>query len=235
MSFRERTGRILRRELQYPVPPELGYRHFLGAVVLFFLLVEIVTGILLMVYYQPTAAEAHGSLQYLMSTARLGWLVRGLHHWGTHLLILATVLHLLRVYLQGAYRERELNWAIGSALLLLILAFAFTGALLPWDQGAFWTTDAARRAIEGVPVLGPLFLDLLWGGLELGEGALLRFYVFHVGLLPWITVLLIALHIYLVGRQGLFQAAREGASEGRQHEAQGPLHRGGSGEETDAL
>lgn len=207
MTLWERTRGLLRRELELPVPPQVHLGHFLGGLALFLFLIEILTGILLMVYYQPTVAEAHPSIQYLMGTAQLGWLVRGLHRWGADLLILVLLLHLLRVAWHGAYRERELNWAIGIFLLLFVLAFGFTGLLLPWDQLAFWTMDAARRAIARVPLIGKPFLDFLWGGVELGEGALVRFYVFHVGLLPWVTTLLIGIHLYLVARQGLFVPA----------------------------
>lgn len=213
MSIWARTRALIRRELELAIPPQLWLGHFLGGVALSLFLLEVFTGILLMVYYRPTTAEAYNSIQYIMSTPQLGWLVRGLHRWGADLLILVILLHLLRVYWQCAYRERELNWAIGFLLLLLILAFGFTGMLLPWDQQAFWTTDAARRAITHVPVLGKLFLDFLWGGVELGQGALMRFYVFHVGLLPWITIFLIAAHLYLVGRQGLFAPSSTSAKE----------------------
>lgn len=204
MALWERTRELIRRELELLVPPQFHVGHLLGSAVVFLFLIEILTGILLMVYYQPTVAEARPSIQYLMGTAQLGWLVRGLHRWGADLLILVTLLHMLRVGLFGAYRERELNWAIGVILLLLVMAFGFTGLLLPWDQQAFWTTDAARRAIERIPLIGKPVLDFLWGGVELGEGALLRFYVFHVGLLPWLTTLLIGVHLYFVARQGLF-------------------------------
>jgi quinol-cytochrome oxidoreductase complex cytochrome b subunit len=207
MGVWSRTRELMRRELVRPVPQTVGVRHILGGMVLFFFLVEVLTGILLMVYYHPTTEEAHGSIQYILSTARFGWLVLGLHRWGADLLILALGLHLLRVFWDGAYRERELNWAIGVALLLLALGFGFTGMLLPWDQQAFWTTEAARRAIEGVPLIGKPFLAFLWGGVELGEGALLRFYVFHVGLFPWITVFFITAHLYFVVRQGLYAPA----------------------------
>jgi cytochrome b6 len=202
-----RTRALIRRELALPMPQQLGARHLLGGLTLFFFLLQVLTGILLMVYYQPTAESAHSSIQYVTSTARLGWLVRSLHHWGAQLLMLLLGLHFLRVFWDGAHRERELNWLIGLVLLLFLIAFGFTGMLLSWDQSAFWTTDAARREIARLPLLGPLTLDFLWGGLELGEGALLRFYVFHVGLLPWLTVFLIAVHLYLVLRQGLFVPA----------------------------
>ena len=210
MEAGRRARELLRSELSRPVPRELGARHLLGVLTAFVFLIEVLTGILLMVYYHPTTEEAHGSLQYILSTARLGWLVRSLHAWGAHLLIGLLLLHLVRVLWDRAHRERELNWIVGVVLGLLLLAFGFTGMLLPWDQEAFWTTDAARRAIARLPVLGSWVLSFLWGGRELGGGALLRFYVFHVGLFPWLAVSLLGLHVYLVARQGLFAPARSG-------------------------
>lgn len=216
MSIWTRARTSLGQELDRPASPTIGWRHAIGALAVFFFAVEILTGILLMVYYQPTAGDAYESIQYIMSTASLGWLVRGLHVWAGTLLVLFALLHLGRVWLQGAYRGgRGFNWGIGVLLLLLLLAFGFTGMLLPWDQAAFWTIDEAREAIARVPFLGPLLLGVLWGGIEeLGEGALLRFYVFHVGLLPWITVALLGLHLYLVGRQGLHRADEPRREEG---------------------
>ncbi len=205
MNFLERVRDPIRRELELEVSPRIRWVHYLGGVTVFLFLLQVITGILLMVYYQPTAADAYPSIQYIMGTASLGWLVRGLHAWGSSLLVLLALLHLIRVFAERAYRRRGFNWGVGMLLMLLLLAFGFTGTLLPWNQTAFWTIDEARAAIEQVPFLGPLLLAFLWGGVEeLGEGALLRFYVFHVGLFPWITVGLLVLHLYLVARQGLY-------------------------------
>lgn len=205
MRVLERVQDPMRRELELEVSPRIRWVHYLGGFAVVLFLAQVVTGILLMVYYQPTASDAYPSIQYLMGTAQLGWLVRGLHAWGGTLLIVFALLHLIRIFIQRAYRRRGFNWAVGILLLLLILAFGFTGTLLPWDQTAFWTIDEARAAIESVPFLGPMLLAFLWGGIEeLGEGALLRFYVFHVGLFPWITGGLLILHLYLVARQGLY-------------------------------
>jgi len=204
MAIFGRLRELIDKELRQPVPPQFSIRHLLGGLALFLLLIEIVSGILLMVYYRPSADEAYESVRYIMSEAQLGWLIRGIHKWGADLFIIVLLGHLWRVYFQGAYRERELNWAIGVLLLLLTGAFAFTGVLLIWDQPAFWGTDAARRLIERVPILGSIILNLLWGGRELEAGALLRFYVFHVGLLPWLTIALVLVHLYFVSRQGLF-------------------------------
>lgn len=204
MGVFSRLGELIRTELRRPAPPGLGPWHLLGSLAMFLLLIEIVSGILLMVYYRPSADEAYESVRAISSEAQLGWLIRGVHKWGADLLILVLLGHLLRVYFQGAYRERELNWVIGVLLFLLTGAFAFTGPLLVWDQSAFWSTDAVRKVLERVPILGGLVLDLLWGGRELESGTLLRFYVFHTGLLPWLTIALLSVHLYFVGRQGLF-------------------------------
>lgn len=204
MSARARVHKLLREELRQRAPLALNFWHLLGGLTLWLLFVEITTGILLMVYYRPTADEAYESVLYILNDVQLGWVIHGIHRWGAQLLILLVLVHLLRVYFQEAYRERELNWVIGVLLLLVIGAFAFTGTLLVWDQRAFWGIDAVRRVIAGVPLVGRAILYFLWGGTELDAGALLRFYVFHVGLLPWVAIGLVMAHLYLVSRQGLF-------------------------------
>jgi quinol-cytochrome oxidoreductase complex cytochrome b subunit len=207
MNPLRRLKELLRAEFQHEIPAHVGRRHLLGGLALFLLALQIVSGILLMIYYRPSPDEAYESVRYVMNDVRLGWLVRGLHYWGAHLLIVVLLLHLVRVYVLGAYREREFNWAVGLLLFLLVGAFAFTGMLLAWDQTAYWNTDAVRNALEHLPMAGKSILDLLWGGHELETGALLRFYIFHVGLLPWLMIILIAAHLYLVNRQGLYHPA----------------------------
>jgi quinol-cytochrome oxidoreductase complex cytochrome b subunit len=204
MSALTRVYELLREELRQRAPQQLNFWHILGGLTLWLLFIEITTGILLMVYYRPSADEAYESVFYIINDVQLGWLIHGLHRWGAQLFILLVLVHLLRVYFQGAYRERELNWVLGVLLLLVLGAFAFTGTLLVWDQNAFWVTDAVRRVIAGLPLVGKAILFFLWGGTELDAGALLRFYVFHVGLLPWVAIGLVMVHLYLVSRQGLF-------------------------------
>ncbi len=204
MSAFARVRELLRAELRQPAPQQLNTWHILGGLTLWLLFLEITTGILLMVYYRPSVDEAYESVLYIMNDVQLGWLVHEIHRWGAQLFILLVLVHLVRVYFHEAYRERELNWVVGVLLLLVVGAFAFTGTLLVWDQKAFWSTDAVRRVIAGVPLVGRAILYFLWGGTELGAGALLRFYVFHVGLLPWVAIGLVMAHLYLVSRQGLF-------------------------------
>jgi quinol-cytochrome oxidoreductase complex cytochrome b subunit len=202
MDWRRRLKEVFR--LEATLPPHINILHYLGSLAFLLFSIEVVSGVLLMIYYRPAAGEAYQSIRYIMTDVRLGWLVRGVHRWAGDLLILVILLHLLRVYFYGTYKHpRELNWTVGILLLGFTIGFGFTGTLLPWDQGAFWTINYAQEAISSVPILGRLFLDFLWGGPELGSAALLRFYVFHVGILPWIFAPLLLLHLYLAIYHGI--------------------------------
>jgi quinol-cytochrome oxidoreductase complex cytochrome b subunit len=203
MTLLGRVGDLVRAELHQTVPPHVGLWSLLSWLTVFLLGIEIFSGILLMVYYRPSPEEAYASVRYIMSEIQLGWFIRGVHKWAADLLILTLLVHMLRIFFQRAYWERGLNWGIGLVLLLFTGAFAFTGILLAWDRSSFWSIDAARQIIESVPLLGRIVLELFWGGHELEEGALLRFYVFHVGLLPWFTCALLLAHLFLISRQGL--------------------------------
>jgi quinol-cytochrome oxidoreductase complex cytochrome b subunit len=198
-----------RAEWERTVPAHINLLHYLGAVALVFFFLEITTGILLMIYYRPSAGEAYYSVGIIMDEVRLGWLIRSVHRWGSDLLILLSFLHLIRVYFSRAYQApRQLNWTVGIVLLIVVGAFGFTGTLLTWDQYAYWSTDSARQIISGVSVLGNVLLSLIWGGWEIGEEVLLRFYAFHVGVLPWAVVLLLFLHVLLVWRFGIREPAQ---------------------------
>jgi quinol-cytochrome oxidoreductase complex cytochrome b subunit len=194
---------VLRRERARLIPGGVGLRHYLGGLLLFFLGVQAVTGVLLMVYYRPSADAAYYSTGVIMDEVRFGWLVRSLHRWGSDLIVALLFLHLLRVYFSRAYRPpRQLNWALGILLLVLVVALAFTGTLLPWDQYAYWYVDSARKTVAAVPVFGDLLLGLFWGGWEIGEAVLLRFYAFHVGVLPWLVLSVLSVHVLLVWHFG---------------------------------
>lgn len=191
------------------VPPHLTLFHYLGALALVLFAVELLTGALLMIYYRPSAGSAYSSVGLIMDEVRLGWLVHALHSWGAHFLLLLILLHVVRVYFSRAYRPpHQLNWAVGAALLLVVLALGFSGTLLPWDQRAFWYAESARRTLSDVPVLGKFLLGLFWGGWELGDEVLLRFYALHVGVLPWLAALTLGLHFVLVWRFGIAEPAR---------------------------
>ena len=194
----------LRKQAHKLLPPHVGWFHTLGGMLMFCTAQQILTGILLMVYYRPTPEAAHESVRYLMTKASFGWLIRGLHAWGANLMILALVLHMLRVFIMGAFKKpRELTWVGGVLLFFLALCFGFTGYLLPWDQRAYWATTVGTEVAASIPLIGESLATLLRGGAAVGGETLSRFYVAHVVVLPWVLVFLVVLHIVLIRMQGL--------------------------------
>ncbi|MBI4518509.1 MAG: cytochrome b N-terminal domain-containing protein [Deltaproteobacteria bacterium] len=200
---------LLRAERDRTVPGHVNLLHYLGGLTAIFFALEVATGLLLTIYYRPSAAGAYYSTGVIMDEVRLGWLIRSVHRWGADLLILLSLTHLARVYFARAYQApRQLNWTVGILLFVLLLTASFTGMLLPWDQYAYWYTDSARAAIAAVPVLGKMMLTLFWGGWEISEEVLLRFYALHVGMVPWLAASLVFVHVLLVWRFGIKEPAR---------------------------
>src|SRR6516225_2128253 len=155
----------------------LRYSFRLGfiAAVLFGILV--VTGVYLMFVYTPSVGSAYGDMQHLKTGVGFGQLIRNVHRWSAHLMVLVVFLHLVRVFYAGAYKKpREFNWVIGVMLLLVTLAFSFTGYLLPWDQLAYWAVTVGTNLVHYVPLVGGKLQDLLIGGDQIGQATLLRFY-----------------------------------------------------------
>jgi quinol-cytochrome oxidoreductase complex cytochrome b subunit len=183
--------------------------RWLGALAVLSLAVQILTGILLVVYYRPSVGAAYHSVTVINDEVRLGWVMRSLHTWSGSLLILFSLLHLLRTYLARAYYMHALTWVTGILTLIVLLAFGFTGTLLPWDQHAYWSLDASRETIAAIPFIGSTLLNFFWGGWELGEEVLLRFYALHVGVLPWIGAILLSIHLVAAWRGGLSAVLRD--------------------------
>lgn len=189
---------------QRSVPAHVTVLHYLGALALLCFGVQAFTGILLMLYYRPAAGAAHHSMAIIMDEVRFGWLVRSLHRWGSDLVIALGFLHLIRVYFSRAYQApRQVNWMLGVLLILLFIALGFSGTLLPWDQYAYWYIDSARASISDVPLVGNFLLGVFWGGWELGEEVLIRFYALHIGIIPWAAAVVATLHMVLVWRFGI--------------------------------
>ena len=154
-------------------------------------MIQVVTGLLLMTSYSPSASTAWGSVFYINNEMTLGWFIRGIHHFGSQAMIVLLALHLLQVLWAGAYRRpREVNWWFGMALLFLTLGFSLTGYLLPWDQKGYWATKVATNIMGGAPVLGPYLQKVVVGGSDYGNQTLTRFYGLHVGVLPALFVAL---------------------------------------------
>jgi quinol-cytochrome oxidoreductase complex cytochrome b subunit len=171
------------------------------------------TGMYLMFFYTPSVAAAYGDMQQLRTGVGFGQLVRNVHRWSAHLMVIAVVFHLARVFFAGAYkRPRQFNWVLGAGLLILTLAFSFTGYLLPWDQLSYWAVTVGTNLVNYVPVLGGILRDLLLGGAQIGQATLLRFYALHVFVLPAALTVLLALHIWRVRKDGFaVQQATSGA------------------------
>src|SRR4051794_14557137 len=171
------------------------------AAVLFGIL--LVTGLYLMSVYTPSVGSAYGDMQKLETGVGFGQLIRNVHRWAAHLMVLVVFLHLVRVFYAGAYKApREFNWVLGVMLLLLTLAFSFTGYLLPWDQLAYWAVTVGTNLVHYVPFVGGDLQNLLIGGDQIGQSTLLRFYALHVAVLPASMVLLLSVHIWRVRKDG---------------------------------
>ena len=178
--------------------------YYLGGMTLFFFLVQVCTGVLLMLYYRPSGDEAFESIEFLVSTVPFGWLVRSIHAWSANLMVFFAVAHLVSVYFMKAYRPpRELTWVTGVILLFLILGFGFSGYLLPWNQLSFFATRVGTDITGVVPVVGKWMLRFMRGGDRVTGGTLSRFYGWHVAILPAITVAILAVHLLLVQIKGM--------------------------------
>jgi cytochrome b6 len=178
--------------------------YYLGGMTLFLFLVQIVTGILLLFYYRPSAEHAFESVQFLMAEVQFGWLIRSIHAWSANLFIFTAFLHLFSVAFLRAYRKpREVTWMSGVVLLGLAMGFGFTGYLLPWNELAFFATRVGTQIMESVPLIGASLATVLRGGSDVTGATLTRFYAIHVAVLPMVTTFVLGLHVYLVQKHGM--------------------------------
>jgi cytochrome b6 len=178
--------------------------YYLGGITLFLFAVQVFTGILLLLYYRPSAAEAYESVQFIVTQVQFGWLIRNIHSWSANLLIAAAFAHFFSVFFLKSYRRpREMTWVSGILLLFLMLGFGFSGYLLPWNELSFFATKVGTGIAGAVPIVGKFLLRLLRGGDDVTGATLSRFYGLHVAILPAITTALVAIHLLLVQRQGM--------------------------------
>ena len=186
------------------VPKGTNWFYTLGSATLFAFLSQAVTGVFLAMYYRPDAAGgAYESIRHVTNEVFLGQFVRGMHKWGSSVMVVLVFLHMGRTFLWGAYKyPRELNWVIGVVLLVLTMVMAFTGYLLPFDQRAYWATIVGVNINGTGPLLGPYISDFLLGGSEFGATTLSRFYAIHMLLIPGLLIALIGAHLYLVTKLG---------------------------------
>jgi quinol-cytochrome oxidoreductase complex cytochrome b subunit len=180
-----------------------SYSLGLGLISLYLFLILTVTGILLMFYYVPSTERAYNVMKDLQFVVSAGLVIRNMHRWAAHLMVIFVLLHLCRVFYTGAYkRPREFNWVLGVGLFLLTLSLSFTGYLLPWDQLAFWAITVGTNIAAYAPYIGPKLKYLMLGGNVVGQEALIRFYALHVIVLPAVAGLMIAVHLWRVRKDG---------------------------------
>jgi len=204
IESRSGLGAILRAALNPLVPSTARWRYALGASLGAALVVEAVTGLLLMVSYSPSTTTAWGSTFYIDRVLTAGWFIRGMHGFGAHAMIVVAALHLLSVVAAGVYRApREMNWWLGLAMLGMVIVFTLSGNALVWDQDGYWAWNVETSIAGGAPVVGPLVQRLIVGGAELGNGALGRLYALHVGLLPALVLVALGGHVALARRHAL--------------------------------
>ena len=218
------------------VPRDVSWMQTLGSATLTAFLVQALTGAILAMYYQPSASidpttgkpVAYSSIQSITNDLTLGWLVRGMHHWGASVFIILLFLHMGRVFLFGAYKyPRELNWIVGVLLLATALFEGLTGYLLPFDQTAYWATVVAININGTAPFVGPYLAQVLRGGAEIGPDVLARFYSLHMLIVPGALIALIGLHLYLVVRLGVTSPPWSKEAAGQEPEPEPPPARTG--------
>lgn len=179
-----------------------------GGIALLSFIVLCVTGTILGLYYVPSAEgsppAAYKSMEIIMTEIPFGYILRALHHWATHVMVASVFLHTIRVYFTGAYRKpREFNWIIGMFLMIFTLFFAYTGYILPWDQLSYWAGRIGIDMAKAVPIVGEIVSRLLFGDVTMSGNTLIRFYLYHVYILPGIVIGLIVLHLIIVWYQGI--------------------------------
>ncbi len=199
------SGAQLRELTNEPVPNHMKKWWFcLGGTPAYLFVVQIVTGIMLAVYYQPSSTTAYESIRHITDEVTFGWYFRGLHKWAATLMIAAVVLHQMRVYFTGAYRRpREINWLIGMSLLMVTLGLGFTGYSLVFEQLSYWGATVGGNIMDTVPVVGGFLKQMLLAGETYNEQTLPRFYILHAAIFPGTLILLIVVHIAFIRMHGI--------------------------------
>ncbi|MBI5376198.1 MAG: cytochrome b N-terminal domain-containing protein [Candidatus Schekmanbacteria bacterium] len=203
LSIRE----ALEKNLKKPVPDHVNWLFCFGGVTFLLFIVQAFTGVLLLMYYQPTTAEAYKSVVHITNNVPFGWLMRGIHHWAANLMSVFCLLHMLRVFFYGAYKApRDFNWVTGVMLLCVTLGFGFTGYLLPWNQISYWATTVGTEVPSAMPVAGDLIKMLIRGGSDISQATLTRFFAIHVLILPAAIAVFLISHFLMIRRQGISEA-----------------------------
>jgi len=188
-----------------PIPNHLKrWWWALGGTPLYMFVVQVITGIMLIFYYVPDTESAYNSVAYITYTQDFGWLIRSIHRWSSNIMIAALLLHMLRVFFTRTYQPpRDINWMFGVVLFLLTLMFGFTGYSLVYEQMSYWAMKVGTGIAGATPLIGNWIADFMRGGTEIGQNTLTRFYLFHVVLLPFLIIVAISGHLYLIRSHGV--------------------------------
>jgi menaquinol-cytochrome c reductase cytochrome b subunit len=199
------TDRLHRSLLDKPVPMHARRFWFcFGGLTFFVALVQAITGIFLMFYYEPTPERAYSSVYYINHFVNYGWLIRSVHNWGAQLMVVFVIIHMIRVYWTASYKHpREFNWVAGVILFVVTMAFGLTGYLLPWDNKAYWGSTVATSLMAQVPLIGAQIQQIAIGGSALGASTLTRFFNLHVMILPAVLIIGLVTHFWMIRRQGI--------------------------------
>jgi cytochrome b6 len=186
------------------VPPHVNIFYCLGGITLTCFIVQVATGFAMTFYYRPTVTEAFASVKYIMTEVNFGWLIRSVHRWSASMMVLNMILHVCRVYLTGGFKKpRELTWVTGVALASVTVSFGVTGYSLPWDQVGYWACKIVTGVPDAIPVVGGLVVQVLRGGVSVGQSTLTRFYSAHTFVLPVVAVVLMLTHFVMIRKQGI--------------------------------
>src|ERR1700731_1940081 len=203
INHRTAMDDLLRTALDEPIPGGARFAYIFGSGLLFIFISQVITGVFLALYYVPSADHAHTTVAYITKAVTAGSFLRSLHAYGASAMVVVLFLHLSQTYIYGSYKgRRELLWLSGCALFGLVLAMAFTGYLLPWDQRAYFATAVGTNAVSEIPWIGESIKRLMRGGTEMGTLTISRFFVAHVFLIPAFVFALVASHIFLFRKAG---------------------------------
>ena len=186
------------------VPPHVNIFYCLGGITLTCFIVQVATGFAMTFYYRPTVTEAFASVDFIMTEVNFGWLIRSVHRWSASMMVLNMILHVCRVYLTGGFKKpRELTWVTGVALASVTVSFGVTGYSLPWDQVGYWACKIVTGVPDAVPIVGGLLVQVLRGGVSVGQSTLTRFYSAHTFVLPVVAVVLMLTPFVMIRKQGI--------------------------------
>ena len=203
--FNERLplGGLMDAVFKEKIPGGASFFYTLGSATLFVFALQVLTGIWQLFYYVPTIDHAYASVSYLRINVPYGWLINGIHYWGANVMAILVALHIIRVFIWGAYKKpRELTWLIGVLLLLLVAGLIFTGAALPWDERGYWATEVGTSIAGTVPLIGSFMQKFLVGGESMGQLTLSRFFAFHAVIVPVIAIIFIIFHLVAFRKHG---------------------------------